>query len=89
MIDVISALGGDGRCYFSAVPSLTVREPAWLKSSPGAFSFFFGCFLAREASAWWSEYVFLRSFGMSTVSHTPVRIHTPVYFQLDTTRSQG
>src|SRR5208337_3455834 len=42
----------------------------WLKSSRGAF-FFPACFLARAASDWWSEYVFLRSLGIPTVSHRP------------------
>jgi hypothetical protein len=61
--------------------SFTIRAGAWLESPRGACFFLVGCFLAREASDWWSEYVFLRSFGMRTVSHRPDTIAILVDFR--------
>ena len=58
-----------------------MRAAAWLRSWGGVF-FFFGCFLAREASDWRSEYVFLRSLGMPTVSHRSDPGATPVDLKL-------
>ncbi len=43
---------------------------------------FFACFLAREACDWRSEYVSLRSLGMTTVSHRVIQDASPVDFKL-------
>jgi len=65
---------------YLSVDFLATRAAVWLTSSRAAF--FFGCFFAREAWDWRSEYVCLRSLGMGTVSHTPIQDASPVDLKL-------